>query len=211
MIKSGRFYPPEAKTPEERLRFYASQFPIFEVDSSFYALPTFNNSVLWNERTPDGFVFDVKLFRAFTLHQTPFKALPKGMREELETLANKAGNLYYKDLPEEIRDHLWEVFLEALGPLKSAGKLGHLLLQLPSWGTKNRDNVRHVEECLERMEGYQVAIEFRDETWVSERSRASTVSMLREMNVPMVIVDEPRDSRAASRQYGKPPRPTWRS
>jgi uncharacterized protein YecE (DUF72 family) len=192
LIKSGRFYPPEAKTPEDRLRFYASQFPIVEVDSSFYALPTFNNSVLWNQRTPDGFVFDVKLFRAFTLHQTPLKALPKSMREEVESLANKAGNLYYKDLPEEVRDQLWKTFLEALGPLKSAGKLGYLLLQLPPWGTKNRDNVRHVEDCLGRMEGYQVAIEFRNDTWLSERSRASTVSMLREMNVPMVIVDEPQ-------------------
>ena len=33
LIKSGRFYPPDAKTPEQRLRFYASQFPVVEVDS----------------------------------------------------------------------------------------------------------------------------------------------------------------------------------
>jgi uncharacterized protein YecE (DUF72 family) len=77
-------------------------------------------------------------------------------------------------------------------PLESAGKLGYLLLQLPPWGTKNRGNVAHVEACLERLDGYQVAIEFRNATWHSERSRASTVSMLREMNVPMVIVDEPQ-------------------
>jgi uncharacterized protein YecE (DUF72 family) len=47
LIKSGRFYPREARTAEERLRYYAGQFPVVEVDSSFYALPSFNNSVLW--------------------------------------------------------------------------------------------------------------------------------------------------------------------
>jgi uncharacterized protein YecE (DUF72 family) len=192
LIKSGRFYPPEANTPEERLKFYASQFPIVELDSSFYALPSFNNSVLWTQRTPEDFVFDVKLFRAFTLHQTPVKSLPREVREEAEGLANKAGNVYFSDLPEELRGRLWQMFLEAIEPLRSAGKLGYLLLQLPPWGVKNRDNVKHVEECLQRLDGYQVAIEFRNKTWLSERSRASTVAMLREMNVPMVIVDEPQ-------------------
>ena len=39
LIASGRFYPPKCNTPEERLRYYASQFPLVEVDSSYYALP----------------------------------------------------------------------------------------------------------------------------------------------------------------------------
>ena len=47
LIKSGRFYPPEAKSPEDRLRFYASQFATVDVDSSFYGMPSFNNSVSW--------------------------------------------------------------------------------------------------------------------------------------------------------------------
>lgn len=197
LIKSGRFYPAGAKSAEERLRFYASQFPVVEVDSSFYGLPSFNNSVLWGRRTPEGFVFDVKLFRVFTLHQTPLKALPAAIRERVSDRANRAGNVYYADLPEAIRDELWQMFREGIEPLRSAGKLGYLLLQLPPWGTKNRDNVRHVEECLERLDGYQVAVEFRNATWLSERSRASTLAMLREMNVPMVTVDEPQGTSAS--------------
>jgi uncharacterized protein YecE (DUF72 family) len=191
LIESGRFYPPDAKSPEERLRFYASQFPIVEVDSSFYGMPSFNNAVLWVNRTPDHFTFDVKLFRALTLHQTPLKALPAKVRETVKDLANKAG-IYYGELPEEKREELWRIFLEALEPLKSAGKLGYLLLQFPPWGVKNRENVAHLRESLARLDGYEVAVEFRNTTWLSERSRASTVSMLREMNVPMVIVDEPQ-------------------
>jgi uncharacterized protein YecE (DUF72 family) len=192
LIQSGRFYPAETKTPEERLRYYATQFPIVELDSSFYALPSFNNSVLWASRTPAAFTFDVKLFRTFSLHQTPVKSLPKDVREEAEGAANRAGNVYYKDLSPSVRDRLWRMFLDNVEPLKSAGKLGYLLLQLPPWGTKNRDSVRHLEECLDRLIGYQVAVEFRNKTWLDDRSRASTVSMLREMNVPMVTVDEPQ-------------------
>jgi uncharacterized protein YecE (DUF72 family) len=192
LLKSGRFYPLEAKTPEARLRFYVDQFPVVEVDSSFYALPSFSNSQAWVGRTPVGFVFDVKLFRAFTLHQTPLKSLPKEIRDEVEGLANKAGNVYYEDLPVGVKDELWRMFLEALAPLKTAGKLGYLLVQLPPWGTKNREHVAHVEECLNRLDGYQVALEFRNATWLSDRSRASTLAMLRELNVPMVIVDEPQ-------------------
>ena len=192
LIKSQRFYPPDAKTPEERLRYYASQFPIVELDSSFYALPSFKNSVAWVERTPDEFVFDVKLFRAFTLHQTPLKSLPSDIRKQVAGLAGKGGNVYYGDLPEDVKDELWRMFLEGIDPLKAAGKLGYLLVQLPPWGVKNHDNVQHVEDCLRRLDGYQVALEFRNKTWLSERSRASTIGMLREMNVPMVIVDEPQ-------------------
>src|SRR5687767_5623103 len=87
LIKSGRFYPPDAKTPEARLRYYASQFPLVEVDATFYAMPSIDTSSLWARRTPDGFVFDVKAFRIFTLHQTPLKSLPKAMRDDLEPLA----------------------------------------------------------------------------------------------------------------------------
>jgi len=192
LIKCKCFYPAEVKTPEERLRFYAGRFPVVEVDSSFYAMPSFNNAVLWANRTPDRFVFDVKLFRAFTMHPTPLKALPAKVRDDLEAKAGKTGNVYYQDMPQGIRDELWKTFFDAIGPLKAAGKLGYLLFQLPPWGVKNKDYVAHLEEALDRMKDYTPAVEFRNATWLSDRSRASTVSMLTEMNVPMVVVDEPQ-------------------
>jgi uncharacterized protein YecE (DUF72 family) len=67
LIDSGLFYPPEARTSEERLRYYASQFPVVEVDSSYYAMPSERNAALWVERTPEGFRFDIKAFRLLTL------------------------------------------------------------------------------------------------------------------------------------------------
>ncbi len=50
LVESGRFYPPGVKTAEERLRYYASQFPLVEVDSAYYALPSERNAALWVER-----------------------------------------------------------------------------------------------------------------------------------------------------------------
>lgn len=71
LIDCGRFYPAGCKTAEARLRFYASQFPLVEVDSSYYGMPTPQNAQLWADRTPEHFVFNVKAFRLFTGHQTP--------------------------------------------------------------------------------------------------------------------------------------------
>src|SRR5438105_645541 len=81
LIESGRFYPPEAKSPEQRLQYYASQFPIVEVDSSYYAMPAERTAGLWVERTPADFTFDIKAFALFTHHPTPPRSLPKDLRE----------------------------------------------------------------------------------------------------------------------------------
>jgi uncharacterized protein YecE (DUF72 family) len=40
LIACGRFYPPGVTSAADRLRFYAEQFPIVEVDSTYYAPPS---------------------------------------------------------------------------------------------------------------------------------------------------------------------------
>src|SRR5947209_18388017 len=82
LIDSG-WYPPAAKSPEDRLRYYAERFPIVEVDSTYYAIPQERNPEAWVERTPSEFVFDVKAYSLFTGHGVAVKALPKELREAL--------------------------------------------------------------------------------------------------------------------------------
>ncbi|HDK45222.1 MAG TPA: DUF72 domain-containing protein, partial [Actinobacteria bacterium] len=60
LLGSGAFYPSDVDTAEKRLRFYASQFPIVEVDSTYYGPPNERTAGLWVERTPNDFTFDVK-------------------------------------------------------------------------------------------------------------------------------------------------------
>ena len=76
LLACGRFYPKSATSAEARLRYYASQFPLVEVDSSYYAMPAPNTAQLWAERTPNDFVMNVKSFRLFTGHQTSPTVLP---------------------------------------------------------------------------------------------------------------------------------------
>src|SRR6201995_2945005 len=86
LIESG-WYPPGPKTREKRLLYYPRQFPLVEVDSSYYALPAEQTAAAWTQRSPKGFVFNVKAFSLFTHHPTRIAALPKDLRPIAEKTA----------------------------------------------------------------------------------------------------------------------------
>ena len=92
-LADSGWYPREAKSPEDRLRFYAEQFPIVEVDATYYGLPSERNAALWVERTPDDFVFDVKSYALFTHHPAALRSLPKDLREALPSALRAVGFL----------------------------------------------------------------------------------------------------------------------
>src|SRR3989304_6398242 len=133
-----------AKTPEARLRFYAEHFPIVEVDAPYSGLPSERNAALWVERTPDGFVFDVKSYALFTHHPAALRSLPKDLREALPAALQERRNLYYRDAPPDLRDELWARFTSALLPRDSAGKLGTVLFQFPPWFLPGRDSADYI-------------------------------------------------------------------
>jgi uncharacterized protein YecE (DUF72 family) len=190
LIACGRFYPREAKTPESRLRYYATQFPIVEVDSSYYGMPSPQNAQLWAERTPRHFIFNVKAFRLFTGHQTSPIVLHKDIQQALGPGVPKS--LYYKDMPREIVDELWRRFSEALEPLRQAGKLGAVHFQFAPWLLRNREGHAHVSECAERMEGHLLSVEFRNQTWFAGDNAGKTLAFERELGVVHTIVDGPQ-------------------
>ena len=130
LIESG-WYSPEADTPERRLRYYARQFSLVEVDATYYALPAEQTAALWAARTPPAFTFNVKAFSLFTGHPAPVAALPKDLRPAAEKTGK--DRVYFKDLGPAVADAAWQRFSAALEPLRSAGKLGAILLQFPLW------------------------------------------------------------------------------
>ena len=192
LVASGRFYPSEMKTPEDRLRFYAQEFPIVEVDSTYYGLPSERNAALWVERTPGEFLFDIKAFSLFTHHPTPVASLPKEVREALPPALHTKRNVYYRDLPPELRDDLWGRFASALLPLDSAGKLGVVLFQFPPWFMPGSESQDYIVEAQERLPQYRVAVEFRNNRWLSDLNRERTLGFLRQHRLPLVCVDEPQ-------------------
>lgn len=197
LIASGRFYPPEATTAEARLQHYASAFPLVEVDSSYYGLPSQRNSALWVERTPEGFTFDIKAFSAFTQHPTRPAALPRDLRDELPAGLQEQRSLYYADLPAAVQDALWERFAEALLPLDSAGKLGVVLFQYPPWFMPGRASFALLDQLNDRLPQYTPAVEFRNPLWLDNHHIERTLSFLSERGLPYVCVDEPQGTRAS--------------
>lgn len=190
LIESRLFYPPEVKSPEDRLKFYAGRFPLVEVDSSYYALPSERNAALWAERTPAGFVFDVKSFRLFTGHQTPPNALPPDIRAALGPVEKR--NVYYKDLTEDLRAELWARFRGAIRPLREAGKLGAVLFQFPPWFVYGRPSFEHLARCAELMAGCRMAVEFRHRSWLDDKHRSEVLDFERAHGLAHVVADEPR-------------------
>ena len=195
LIETGRFYPKGCSSPEDRLRYYASQFPFVEVDSSYYAMPSERNSQLWAERTPPGFTFNVKAFRALTQHQTPWKALPPDIAKTLPP-SGKA-NVYHKDLPREAQAELWLRFIQAVQPLAIAGKLGALHFQFPPWFQASRENFTYLEHVRRELEGFTVAIEFRHQSWFDDARRDATLKFERDHGFVNVTVDEPQEFKAS--------------
>jgi uncharacterized protein YecE (DUF72 family) len=193
LVASGKFYPKGCSSAEDRLRYYASRFPIVEVDSSYYSMPSLRNSHLWVERTPPEFTFNIKAFRALTQHQTPPEALPPDIRRHV------AGgrNVYAKDLPAELVDELWKRYLEAIEPLESSGKLGAVHFQFPPWFTSCRGNYAYLEVIRRRMESRTVAVEFRHQSWFTDSNRAATLALERELDLVNVVADEPQGSNAS--------------
>ena len=190
LIDCGRFYPRDCKSAEARLRYYATQFPVVEVDSSYYGMPTPVNAQLWAQRTPPGFVFNVKAFRLFTGHQTSPDVLHKDLREALGP--NPPKMLYWRDTPAEIRDELWRRFIEALAPLQANGKLGAVHFQFAPWLLRNRNGMAHVRHCVERMPGHRLAVEFRNKSWFEGDHLERTLDFERELGVVHTIVDAPQ-------------------
>jgi uncharacterized protein YecE (DUF72 family) len=192
LIAGGHFYPPSARSAEARLQYYASQFPIVEVDSTYYGLPAERTSGLWVQRTPPGFIFDIKAFRLFTLHPTSPEVLPADIREALSADLKSRRSLYYRDLPPELIGELWKRFEEALLPLDSAGKLGVVLFQFPPWFYPGNEQRDFISACQDKLPQYRLVIEFRHNSWVNEKNRERTFAFLRSRKLTYVCVDEPQ-------------------
>jgi uncharacterized protein YecE (DUF72 family) len=187
LLQSG-WYPKGMTSAEDRLRFYASNFPIVEVDSTYYFPPSEQNSELWIERTPDNFVFNIKAFSLLTQHPTKADALYK----DLPRPDTGKKNIYVSDLDGKTIDEVWDRFLSALWPLHAAGKLGALLFQFPPWFHISKRNRNYILECVRRAAPMVICVEFRNETWMTEDNRSETLDFLEGHGIPYVSVDMPQ-------------------
>jgi uncharacterized protein YecE (DUF72 family) len=186
------FYPAGVDSAEQRLQYYASQFPLVEIDATYYALPVARTAELWRERTPPDFVFDVKAHALMTGQPTETRRLPKGLREALPAEIADKKRIYARDLPDELRDEVWRLFMDGLEPLRAAGQLGSILLQYPRWFFPLSQNRDEILAARERVGGHPVAVELRNASWFNEKNLDRTMAFLADNRLPFVMVDEPQ-------------------
>jgi uncharacterized protein YecE (DUF72 family) len=192
LVKTDLFYPPSLRTAEERLRFYAEQFNTVEVDSTYYALPAERNAKLWAERTPPGFIFNIKAFALMTQHPAEISRLPKNLREMVPE--EQRDNRQLTRPSKEIVDTAFQMFWSAMHPIREAGKLGMITFQLPPYFVAKRSNFDYLASLPARIPNASIAIEFRHPSWVSDQARrAETMEFLRSNGLYYTSIDAPDD------------------
>lgn len=164
----GPFYV-DGTTAKDYLAAYAEQFPVVEVDSTFYGVPRSSTVENWSRRTPEGFRFALKVPRDVT----------HGAASERP------------DLDRVLRDDdgVLESFLEAISPL--GDKLGVVVLQFPYFRVGKmdpRDFLERLTRTLERLpETLRVAVEVRNKGWI----RKDYLELLSRHRAAAVLIDHP--------------------
>jgi uncharacterized protein YecE (DUF72 family) len=190
LVKSRLFYPRGATTAEARLRYYASQFSLVEVDATYYALLPPEVSERWLDWTPEHFTFDVKAHPVLTGHPIDVARLPGDLKDALGD-AGFTKRVYADRMPAEIVTEMERRFFDFVEPLHASGRLGCVMLQFPPWFRATKGNVRRLEASRARFPSVPVSAEFRHPSWLESQRRDRVMDTLRALRMSYVVVDEP--------------------
>jgi uncharacterized protein YecE (DUF72 family) len=94
---NGSFYPSGMQS-RDYLSFYAEHFDSVEVDSTFYACPSINTVNGWFAKTPDNFIFSVKVPQTITHDKVLVDCQPE-LKQFLDTmgiLGTKLGPIVFQ-------------------------------------------------------------------------------------------------------------------
>jgi uncharacterized protein YecE (DUF72 family) len=183
---------PKGVASGERLAYYAEHYDTVEVDSTYYRLPVEELVERWAERTPPGFVMHVKAFGIMTRHPVKLEQLPPDLRDEAPT--DDRGRVERPS--RELRGEVFARFHAALDPLRSAGKLGGILLQFPSYIVHKPISFDYLEWAQEQLRGDRALVEFRHRSWLDEEHRSETLEFLEQRGMTHVVTDAPRMEQA---------------
>jgi len=159
----ANFYPADLPSSQQ-ITYYAQRFPVVEIDSTYYHLMPVRNFSLWAERTPEGFIFDVKAFKQLTYHDR-------------------------KNPP---TDEVHGQFSRSVQPLRDAGKLGALHFQFPPWYVSGDRNLDYLRSLRDTYPDDLLSVEFRHRSWYEPESYAQVTAALRDAGIGLTVVDEPQ-------------------
>jgi uncharacterized protein YecE (DUF72 family) len=184
---SKHWYPP-GTPPVARLAYYAERFSTVEVDSTYYRVPSEEMVRGWAQRSPDGFVMHVKAFGLLTRHPVKLEQVPPELREGLPV--DSRGRVDRP--PREARGAVFRAFLDALRPLREAGKLGGILFQLPPYVVWKPSSLDYLEWARGQLGEDRMLVEPRHRSWFAEDIRAELLRWLERNGMSWVTVDAPK-------------------
>jgi uncharacterized protein YecE (DUF72 family) len=184
----SKYWYPKAVPPRERLPWYAERFSAVEVDSTYYRIPSRDMVRGWADRTPRDFVMHVKAFGLMTRHPVRLDQLPEELREGMPV--DERGRVDRP--PRELRGRVFREFLDALTPLREAGKLGGILFQLAPYVVWKPASLDYLEWAREQLGGDRMLVEFRHRSWFEEDVLPQVLRWLEERGMAYVTVDAPK-------------------
>jgi uncharacterized protein YecE (DUF72 family) len=163
---------PRAVEPGDRLRWYATQFPTVEIDSTYYRDPAPGTVRGWARKVAGspGFELSAKAPQSLT-HEAMVDEPP----EECARIAGAWADLVAR-------------------PLAEAGRLGAVLLQLSPAVVRTREALARLDATLAVLAPLDAAVEFRNRTWHDEaatRLRHDALDLLDARGAAPVVVDGP--------------------
>ena len=170
LIKCGRFYPSSCKNGSERLKHYCSKFPIIEIDTSHYAIPSRRVVETWVKSASGykNFKFHLKAYGMFTLQQMSFGQLPYEVRDQIATVSvgksfGRSQTVSWRTLTKHgIEEQLWSIFNDRVRLLERNNMLGLILFQFQLDFVPTKSNRQWVEYCRSRLpQGVKMGVEFR--------------------------------------------------
>jgi uncharacterized protein YecE (DUF72 family) len=154
----GSFYPKGMRSADY-LAFYAERFHTVEVDSTFYACPSARTVGNWASRTPEGFVFSVKVPQSIT-HEKVLLDCDADLKQFLETM---------------------EILGKKLGPIV----LQFPFFSRSAFRDRHEFLDRLVPFLRKLPDARKFAVEIRNRTWLD----AELANLLRDHGMALVLQD----------------------
>jgi uncharacterized protein YecE (DUF72 family) len=158
----GPVYPPGTQK-NAFLSCYAREFPIVELNFSYYAQPSERTLQGMIESTPDGFLFALKAHRSMT---------------------HEIGPAWEADI---------QAFLKGIRPLVDGKRLAAVLLQFPYSFAYTPESRSRLAALCDALKGLPLAVEFRKAEWMKEqvlqglRERGAALVSVDEPELPKLL------------------------
>lgn len=152
-----------------RLTEYSGHFPIVELDTPFYALPTVETVKGWQQQVPAEFQFILKANRLMTLHDQVVGEPATGSE----------------------RQQMFKDYRKMIAPLIAAGQLTGVLFQFPPSFRRRVESFNYLQRIRHWLPEVPILVELRDPSWYANGIGVDVVQLVNELGMSLVVVDEP--------------------